>query len=144
MHRINTPDGRWRQSKFLRVMRSLAYTLIGLGGFLLAVSPLVEAAYGALGQIMAWFLWWGGLIAASGAATVRWYGEFVGLPLIGPAFAILGILIWRSGYAAAPYIATANLLLLLAFSVLILVRWRVVLAVFRIAEHHAPGDGGRS
>lgn len=138
MHRITTPDGHWRQSQFLRVARTVAYTCIGLAGALTLMSDFVLLTYGFLGNAMAWFLLVGGAVAASGAASVRWYGEFVGLPLLSSAFCVLGILVWRGGHEATPFIATANMLLLGAFGILLATRWRVVLAVFRIAETHTP------
>jgi hypothetical protein len=138
MHRITTPDGRWRQSTFLRVVRTVAYGAISLAGMLTLVSPLDLLLYGDTGIAMTWFLVVGGGLASVGAATVRWFGEFIGLPLLSSSFCVLGILVWRAGFDATPFIASANMLLLVAFGLLLAARWRVVLAVFRIAETHLP------
>lgn len=133
MHRITMPDGSMRESRFLRVGRTIAYLLITLAGFLLLISELLPPFYGTVGVIMAWFLLIGGSLSAIGAGTKRWVGEFVGLPLLAPAFAVFGILVWRTSVDVAPLIAAANLSLLTAIGLIMVIRWRVVLAIQRFA-----------
>lgn len=135
MHRLYTVDGSWRQSKFLRFARTVSYLSITASGMLLLFSSL-EGVYGILGDAMMLFLVLGGFSAALGSITYRWAGEFLGIPLLSPAFTVLGVLIWDQSFDSAPVVATANLFLLISFSLLLLGRWRVVLAVFRFAERN--------
>jgi hypothetical protein len=139
MHRITLPDGTTRQSKFLRFTRTTAYFMISTGGILLLFSDILGLAYGPLATYMSWFLAIGGFLAALGSASLRWWGEFCGLPLVSPAFVVLGVLVYRAGHDSAPYISAANFCLLTAFGVLVLVRWRVVLSIYRVALHTARG-----
>lgn len=140
MHRIMLPDGSHRQSVFLRWVRSLAYVLMATAGVLLVLSNLMHVYYGPLGEAMSWFLIVGGILSAVGAATNRWAGEFSGLPLLAPAFAVFGVLVWRTSNISTPFIAAANLSLLMAIAFVMMSRWRVVFAVYKLAHH--LGDGG--
>jgi hypothetical protein len=134
MHRITLPDGTSRQSQFLRWGRSTAYALFSAAGVLLLLSELVPPFYGDVGVVMSWFLMIGGGLACVGSATSRWVGEFCGLPLLAPAFVVFGVLVWRTSVQDAPLIAAANLCLLTAIGVVMVVRWRVVLAIFQFVQ----------
>ena len=137
MNRINLPDGSMGKSRSLQAIRVVAYLLISVGGVFLVISDLLVPTYGLLAEVMAWFLAVGGLFAALGAITERWVGEFTGLPLAAAAFVVLSFYIYNSGKDEVPWIAAANLCLLAAFAALLMARWRVVLAIFRVADYHA-------
>jgi hypothetical protein len=137
MHRITMPDGSTRPSAFLRAARTGAYLMIAAGGALLIVSDLLVGFYGPLAEVMAWFLLVGGALSAVGSGLTYWWGEFIGLPLLAPSFITLGVLVWKAGHESAPYIAAANLFLLASFGVLLTVRWRIVLALYKVVMHVA-------
>ena len=141
MHLIMTTDGTFRQSETLRWLRALAYFLIGAAGILLLVSPVFRSTTGFLAHSMAVFLAVGGPLCCLGAARKRWAGEFCGLPLLASSFLVFGIITFRDTFAAAPFLATANLAMLAGFSVIMMARWRVVLAIYKIADRF-KGDPG--
>jgi hypothetical protein len=111
-------------------------------GGLLIYSDLLILVYGPLGEVMAWFMLLGGLFSALGSLTFRWAGEFTGLPLLGSAFCVFGILVWRVNHEQAPLIAAANLCLLLSIGVVMGARWRVVFAVYHLASALGKGKSG--
>jgi hypothetical protein len=131
-------EGRGKSTS-IRWVRAVAYTLIALGGLLMLLSPLLWSLFGEAGVAMCVFLIVGGALAAFGAYTRRWWGEFTGLPLLAPAFIILGFLTWESSREAVPFFAAANLCLISAFGGLLFTRWRVVLAIYRVADRLADG-----
>jgi hypothetical protein len=134
LHRIMTPDGSTRQSRTIRWLRTLGYGLISLSGLLLLLSPLFPADnIGRIGNIMAWFIMVGGAIACAGSATSRWFGEFIGLPLLVSAFLVFSILTIYD-FDTAPYIVVANIALLVGLSMLLTARWRYVFAIYRVAD----------
>lgn len=134
MHRIVTPDGGHRQSRFIRVALTTAYLIFTIVGALIWFSPVVVDIYGPAIRTLALFLVVGGGFSALGAATQRWAGEFAGLPLLAVAFLSFGLEASVDTYEYAPLLATANLLLLSALALLMGVRWRAVFAVYRMAR----------
>lgn len=137
MHRIVLSDGTHRKSRWLRLSRSTAYLLCMVGGLLLLASPLLGDAYGPIAEIMAWFLAVGGVCAAIGSIFEFWWGEFVGLPLLGSAFGIFGILVWNTNHETAPYLAAGNMCILMAFAVFMSARWRILLAIYSVVVNAA-------
>jgi hypothetical membrane protein len=127
------PDGTYRQSASLRWLRTIGYALIGLSGVLLLLSPIFPPDVGPTGIVMAWFLVFGGLFACAGAGTTRWFGEFIGLPLLVSAFLVFALLTLED-FDEIPYIVSANVALLIGLSLLLTARWRYVLAVFHLAD----------
>jgi hypothetical protein len=144
MHRIVLADGTHRESKWLRFARSTAYVLCMAGGLLLLASPLLGAAYGSIAEIMAWFLAVGGACAAIGSALKLWWGEFVGLPLLGSAFGVFGVLVWNASHETAPYLAAGNMCILLAFAVFMSARWRILLAIYAVVVNVAARSRKRA
>lgn len=134
-----TLEGSSEPSMFLRVARTLAYICIGTAGLLLLLSPVFRADSNLVTLAMTWFFLVGGGLAATGAGTGRWFGEFTGLPLITVSFAVFGILTWRANVGAAPFIAWANLMLLVGLSLMFLARWRYVFSVVQAALNLSPG-----
>ena len=123
----------------MRILRTIAYGLIGVAGALLLISPvfMADATKGAVA--MSIFILAGGTLSSLGSATGRWVGEFLGLPLLATAFAVFGAITYRENSEAAPYLAAANLTLLLGLSLLFVARWRYVLSVFHAADRFSPG-----
>ena len=134
LHMILLPNGKFRESRTLRWLRTIAYGLIGIAGVLLIVSPVFRQTTGLLPGLMAGFLAVGGTACCYGCVTHRWVGEFTGLPLLASSFVVFGILSFRDAIHVAPYIAFANLSLLTGFAIVMMARWRVVLAVYQIAD----------
>jgi hypothetical protein len=122
------------RSTLQRIVRAVAYGLIGAAGALLLISPVFMADATPTAVLMSWFILVGGTSSALGTATDRWVGEFVGLPLLGPAFAVFGAITYRESHVAAPYLAAANLTLLLGLALLFMARWIYVLGVFHAAD----------
>lgn len=116
-----------------RVMRVLAYLLLALGGAVLmqqlgsAPLPIVKPLWYVLGV----WLVIGGLASLAGQLARRWTGEFVGLPLIGSALIGFGLL-QANLYDWSIEVATSTALLW-AFGLIVLSRWRDVLALYRAA-----------
>ena len=135
-----TLEGSSKPSMFLRVVRSIAYLLIAVAGFLLLLSPVFATGNDIISIVMTWFLLVGGAFSAIGSAAGRWAGEFTGLPLLCIAFAVFGLLTFREGYPQTPYIAWANLSLLVGLSLMFVARWRYVFSVFRVADRFS-GEG---
>lgn len=138
MHRILLTDGDTRPSKTLRWARTNGYFMLALAGLLISISPVLTTPQA---QVLAGFMFLGGMLASWGAFYERWFGEFVGIPLIGAALASLGLITWGDMMdAGAAFLAWSNLLLLLSFAALLIGRWRSVLAVYRVARWFATHD----
>ena len=142
MHRIVEHDGSYRQSQFMRIVASLSYLLFTASGILLVLSAKLALIYGTTAEVMAWFMAVGGVACSWGSISRRWVGEFVGLPLLGTAMMVLGLLIWMTSAAHAPFIALGNAFLLFAVAGIMLTRWRLVLAIYRAARHTAGRGNG--
>jgi len=129
---------------WMRVARTVAYFLIGLAGLLLILSPILTDVYTWVAEVMAWFLLVGGLLSFIGSALKRWWGEFMGLPLLAASFAVFAVISTKDTFEVAPYIAAANLALLLSISLAFISRWRECWLSYRlalrIAQHH-PLEG---
>lgn len=90
------------------------------------------AAYG-LAYIWAVFLALGGSTAAVGAATDRWLGEYIGLPLLTTTFGIYGLAAATAGRVTSIAGAAA----LTSIALLLAARWRDVAIVRREADRYA-------
>lgn len=134
MHRIARLDGTYTQSKFIRWAATISYALFAAAGAVFIAADILIPAYGVTAEVMAWFMVLGALCSAFGAVTVRWVGEFAGLPLLGTAMVGLGIEIWWYGRDNSPWLALANGLLLLAVAGIMVTRWRQVLAIYLLAH----------
>ena len=142
MHRIIRKDGKIDQSEFIRWSATLAYSLFVVSGVLFLLSPVLRSSYGKDGIVMAAFLVIGGGLCAAGSVTRRWVGEFIGAPLLAVAFASLGFINWLYTHDTAEWIAYGNLTLMLALATLMVIRWRMVLAVQRFVHAIAIAEKG--
>jgi hypothetical protein len=85
-------------------------------------SPSLATATGGAALLIAvWnvFLIVGGLTAGVGAAVDRWFGEYVGLPLLAAVFAVYGLSSLASGRETARAVSA----ILLAVALLLIARW---------------------
>lgn len=139
MHRLFRPDGSYYQSWFLRFSATISYLMFSLSGLLFILSDILASAYGPTAEFMAGFVGVGGLLCAMGSASLRWVGEFVGLPLLGTGLIVLAIQYWWVNEEMYPFISAANLLLLFAVAGIMLTRWRMVLAVYWVARSFPRG-----
>lgn len=143
VYRIRRSDGTIVIDRWVRVLRPLAYFCFGLAGVLLWFSPILLAVLGTLAIIMSVFLAGGGMLAFYGSVTDRWIGEFIGLPLLVAAFIVFGLIQFFFTLPETPYIASANLGLMLGVASILASRWREVKAVFRVAEANATARARR-
>jgi len=118
---------------WLRWTRTVAYFLIGAAGVLLILSPILTDVYTAVAEVMAWFLVVGGALSFIGSLSKRWWGEFMGIPLLGSSFAVFALISTKDSFEVAPYIAAANFSLLLGISLALTARWREVWLSYRLA-----------
>ena len=139
MHRLFRPDGTYYQSRFLRFSATLSYLMFSLSGLLFIMSDLLRPAYGPTAEYMAGFVLVGGFLCALGSASLRWVGEFVGLPLLGTGLIVLAVQYWWTNEDQYPFISAANLFLLFAVAGIMLTRWRMVLAVYWVARSFPRG-----
>lgn len=137
MHRVVTPEGGWGRSSFLRWTGTTAYAMFASAAVLLLVSPAVSESYGRTGVGMCVFILIGALFSMWGSSTEKWVGEFVGTPLLAVGFATLGLIVWLVTHDEAPLMAYANLSLFLAFSAMLMARFRMMLAFYRFARSTA-------
>ncbi|TCB97589.1 hypothetical protein E0H26_11775 [Micromonospora zingiberis] len=110
-----------------RWSRVAGYTMMSGAGLGAAAypTPSVQDATGRLVYLWAAFLAMGGALAAFGAATDRWIGEHLGLPLLWAAFGVYAVVL-ASALAPASVVAS---LALGGFALLLFGRWRDVGAV---------------
>ena len=142
VHRIRGIDGKWRNSKYLHVVSTVSYVLFAATGVLFLISDLLIPVYGLSAEAMAWFLIVGGLCSAFGAATLRWWGEFVGLPPLGTALTVLGLHVWYQSHVEAPWLAAGNLVMLVGMALFITLRWYIVWTIYRLAKAAGEEDQG--
>ncbi|MFY1669486.1 hypothetical protein ACN27G_05960 [Plantactinospora sp. WMMB334] len=118
-----------------RWSRVTGYTLMCAAGIAAVAwpTPSVRAATGALVYLWAGFLGVGGLLAACGAVSDRWLGEYAGLPLIWAAFGVYAVVL---GATARPAGVVAALVLS-AVGLLVYARWRDVGVIRREATRQA-------
>ena len=138
MHRIITPAGVTRQSRFLRIVLALAYVSASLAGLLLYLSPEITLAYGGISHWFAAFMAVGGLLAALGTVTMRWVGEYTGLPLLVPALAAFALGVADHGEGSLP--TTASALILTSIALILTARWRVSAASARFTHAAARAE----
>lgn len=133
MHRVTLPDGTRVKDKWLKGLRITAYALMCASGVLLLLSPFLVEVYPRTAETMAWFLAVGGGCCTLGAISERWVGEYVGIPLLAASFAVFGIITFAPAWDDAPYLALANLSLLMAVALGLVTRWREAHAAYRLA-----------
>lgn len=125
---------------FGRGMRLLAYALLLLSGVLLAWLVLdLQGVVRPLWWAMCAWLAVGGLLALAGQLLRRWTGEFVGLPLVGSSlvgFSLLQLNLYGWSLEMVPSTA-----LLWSFGLIVLSRWRDVLALYRAAPTRGQSWG---
>lgn len=82
--------------------------------------------------ILAWdaFLVVGGLASAGGVIADRWFGEYIGLPLLASVFAVYGVAAGGSGLPTS----RAGAATLIAVALLIIARWFELGLVRKAAE----------
>lgn len=124
-----------------RVARVLAYALMAGAGIVLfiigdEVFPIMSAAF-LTWTFMCLFLAVGGAASALGQATKRWTGEFIGLPLVGSALIVFGVL--QGGLAQWTLYGVPSVALLWAFGLVLIGRWRDIAKLV----HAAPKKGAR-
>lgn len=134
MHRIVTPAGQARQSRYIRWAGTTAYVLFVAAGALLLVSSIIPETYGLAGVVMCWFIVVGGSVAAVGNTMRWWVGEFIGTPMLSVGFATFGLLIWLNSHDTAGWVAYGNLALLLGLSGILTIRFRMVLAIYHFVH----------
>jgi predicted MFS family arabinose efflux permease len=142
MHRVTRPDGTRVKDRLLKFMRTTAYLLMGVAGVFCILSPILTDIYTTLAEVMAWFLVVGGFCSFVGSWTERWWGEYVGIPLLSSSFAVFAVISFAGAYGVTPYLAIANFSLLLAVSLGLLARWRDARSVYRLAIHLARRKEG--
>ena len=134
MHRIVTPAGQARQSRYIRWAGMAAYALFVAAGALLLVSPIIRETYGLAGVVMCWFIVVGGSFAAVGTSMRWWMGEFIGTPMLSVGFATFGLLIWLNSHDTAAWVAYGNLAMLLGLSGMLTIRFRMVFAIYHFVH----------
>ena len=134
MHRIVTPAGQTRQSRYIRWTGTVAYVLFMAAGALMLVSSLIPDAYGLAGVVMCWFIIIGGSVAAVGNTLRLWIGEFIGTPILAVGFATFGLLVWLNSHDTVPWMAYGNLTLLLGLAAILTIRFRMVFAIYRFVH----------
>lgn len=109
-----------RLKRFVQTMRAASYALmLGAGGAMLAVgNPPFGPWY--LGMALLAVL--GGLLCFTGQIADRWVGELLGLPLLGTSMTAFGLLTFRDT-ADFGLIAAPSIFLLVAFGLLLFMRW---------------------
>lgn len=138
MHRIVTPEGSFVQSKWLRFTRAFAYAcFVSAGGTMLLNPNPPHLIAQPDGVIATAFLFVGSMLSLLGVLTDRWIGEYVGLPLLGTAMPVLGLLVAKTAFNAFPYGSVSILLMFLGFGWLFSSRWRSIVAIKVMAHHVA-------
>jgi uncharacterized membrane protein YhaH (DUF805 family) len=117
-----------------------AYLMWAVAVMLFLSDSDIYYEYGLETSIMAVFIVVGSLLSAIGAATDRWMGEFVGLPLLATAFPVLGLLNLREIHEDTFVLATGEMFITFGISAMVSARWRVVLAVERLVRYRASMD----
>lgn len=120
-------------SRWSRVCRSIGYLAIAASGSFILFLDIFGPYYKTMG---AWCLV-GGVCSFVGAATDRWGGEYMGLPLVGSAMVTFAVLTYRDSWAVAHWVAVPSILLLVGYGVLLAGRWVDVAEVARSAREHA-------
>lgn len=118
-----------------RVLRVFAYALLAAAGLVLfiigdEVFPIMSAAFWTW-TFMCWFLVIGGVASALGQATKHWTGEFIGLPLVGSALIVFGVL--QGGLSQWELVGVPGVALLWAFGLVLIGRWRDIAKLVRAA-----------
>lgn len=143
LHRIVASNGDARQSRLLRWILALAYLLFSVSGVALLLSPVMADVYGRPGYVYSTFIAVGGFLAMAGTITLRWVGEFTGLPLLASALAAYAVEVLNIAFDETPFVAIANASSLFAIVCLMGARWRISLAAYQLARRVAdkPPEG---
>jgi uncharacterized membrane protein HdeD (DUF308 family) len=141
---VKPPHMTREKDRTLKWLRVIAYLCMAVAGLLLLLSPVLSEVYILTAEIMAGFLFVGGAAATIGAYREEWWGEFIGLPLLGSAFGVFGVIAWRGAVVNYPFLAWANFLLLIGVGLAMAGRWRDARNAYRIAvfaaEHCEDGE----
>lgn len=120
-----------------RGLRIVAYGLQALAGAVLAPQVhLIPNVADGLWLAMCTWLVVGGALCLLGQLFRRWTGEFVGLPL--SAAALVGFSILQGRVAGWATLAIPSVALLGAYGLMLLSRWRDVVALYRVALKGKP------
>jgi hypothetical protein len=84
--------------------------------------------------VWASFFTFGGFASAFGILKGNWAGEAVGLPFLGSALSVYGTALVWSGFSRSNSVAVVTGIILLAFAIGILGRWRESRRMLRIAR----------
>lgn len=117
----------------IRAIRTAAYVAFGVAGLIITITTGV---YPLSYVVMGWFLIVGSPLCALGAATGRWGGEYIGLPLVTSAMATFAGLTWHdNGW----HYGGPSILLLAAIAAFLFARLVDVRAVGRAARRTQRG-----
>jgi hypothetical protein len=140
MHRVTLPDGTRVEDRWVKWLRVFAYLLIALAGIFLLISPFITEIYTKTAEVMAWFLIVGGALSCFGATTERWWGEYMGTPLLMSALSVFAFISFAGTFDVAPFIALGNTCLLAAVVLGLASRWRHSRVVYLLAVHLSDHD----
>lgn len=129
-----------RKDRWIKWFRVVAYSCMAVAGLMLLISPVLTDVFKSTAEVMAWFLLVGGTCSAVGMYREEWWGEFIGLPLLGSSFGVFGLISWAGTHDTYPYLAWANLLLLLGVGIAMAARWRDARNTYKIAMFGAKHD----
>lgn len=115
-------------------MRCVSYLMFALSGALSFVNGETFSIHGVPGVLMSCFLLIGGLLAAIGAATNRWAGEFTGLPMLTSSFAVFSLLVIEQSWSRSILESLTNFSILLAVAITMLLRWLILLKIVEGSE----------
>lgn len=135
MHRVTLPNGTRVEDSWVKWLRVFAYLLIAFAGLFLLISPFITEIYTKTADVMAWFLMVGGVLSSFGAATERWWGEYMGTPLLMSSLSVFSLITFIGTFDVAPFIALGNACLLVAVVLGLASRWRHSRVVYLLAVH---------
>ena len=141
MNKITLPDGRRVDDKWAKWLRVLAYALMATAGFFLLLSPFLTDVYNTAAEAMAWFLLIGGVVSAVGCASDRWWGEYIGTPLLISSFSVFAVITFIGTYPELPHLAIGNAALLSSVVAGLASRWRHAQVIYRLAVHMSERNG---
>lgn len=140
MHRVTLPNGTRVEDAWVKWLRVFAYLLISFAGLFLLISPVLTDVYTNIAEVMAWFLLVGGAFCVVGTATERWWGEFIGTPLLMSSLSVFSLITFVGTFDVAPFIALGNTCLLAAVVLGLGSRWRHSRVIYTLASHLSNRD----
>jgi hypothetical protein len=135
LHHVTLSDGRRVKDRWLKWMRTVAYLLMATSGVLLLMSPFLTIIYSRTADTMAGFLVVGGTLSFIGSAFERWWGEYMGIPLLASSFMVFALISSAAAWDTVPLIAASNFCMLMSVALGLLSRWRDARAIYRLAFH---------